>query len=86
MLDVRGDECRTDLRDVADAALLAPAEEIADGSRVGAARVGVADVGGEELYEPPGRPITLARDHRRHSIEADLGATPDGGKVSYMCE
>jgi hypothetical protein len=33
----------------------------------------VADVSGEKLDEPPGRPITLARDHRRHSIEADLG-------------
>ena len=49
LLYVGGDERRIDLNDVADAALLAAAEESADGSCVGPACVRVSNVGGEEL-------------------------------------
>src|SRR5438105_3285733 len=53
-LDERCDDCRVDAVDVLNSSRVAPVEEVADGATIGPARVGVADVGGEELDEAPG--------------------------------
>ena len=58
---------------VADASRLAPTEEIADGAAVGAARVRVPDVGGEELDEAPGGAVAGAGDERRAPGRDPLG-------------
>jgi len=41
--------------DVRDAARLQPIEEFHGGARIGAARVRIADIGGEEFKEASGR-------------------------------
>jgi hypothetical protein len=63
LLDVGGEEERLELvkREPPD---LAPGEEAAYGRTVGPAGVGVADLGGEELDEPPPCPLAGLLDDR----------------------
>ena len=51
-----------DRRDVRDAARLQPIEEFDGGARIGAARVRIADIGGEEFKEAIGRALADGGD------------------------
>jgi hypothetical protein len=65
LLDIARDIERPDRRQ-RQATVFAPGEELAAGPRVGAPRVRVADVGGEELDIAPAGGIAGGGDQRRH--------------------
>ena len=54
------------------AAVLAPCEELVARTRVGPARVRVADIGGEEFDVAPSGFVAEIGDQRRHDIRRPL--------------
>ena len=65
LLDVGGDVQRLHVGDRGDAGAFAPGQEFPRRLRVGAARVPVADLGGEEFEEALARPAVGRRDEGR---------------------
>jgi hypothetical protein len=60
--DPRGNMQRRDMRDGGHAGGLAPRQKLCDGAAVGAARVRVADVGGEEFEKARACPVAGGGD------------------------
>ena len=73
LLNIGGDMHALDGGDVRDAARLQPIEKLDGSARIGAARVRVADVGGEEFKEAIGGALAGDRDQSRR-IPATVGA------------
>jgi hypothetical protein len=81
LLYIDGDVVRPDRRE-RQATLVAPSEELVAG--IGAARVRVADIRGEELDIAPAGLVPEIGDDRRHDIwgrEVDLGRLDGGWKL-----
>jgi hypothetical protein len=76
-LDIGGDLMRPDCRK-RQAAFVAPGEESCACPGIGAARVRVADIGGEEFDVAPGGRLTEVGDQRRHYIGVGLGGESAG--------
>ncbi len=68
LLDPGGDVQRLHGRDRRHAMILAPGQEVGHGAAVGAARVRVADVGGEEFKEAERGALAGSGDQRRHNM------------------
>jgi hypothetical protein len=66
---------------------LALVHEVGDGAAIGAARVGVADVGGEELDEVVGGALAGVHDHSRQlgNDARRQGQAPTGCALRYDC-
>jgi hypothetical protein len=78
-LYIGGDIMRPDRRQ-GQAAFLAPSEEPAARPRIGAPRVGVADVGGEEFDIAPAGGVAGGGDQRRHQVELAVGRGRERGR------
>jgi hypothetical protein len=90
LLYIGGDVVRPDRRE-RQAASVAPGEEPAARPRIGAPRVGVADVGGEEFDIAPAGGITGSGDQRRDqgdgvSRDRDRGKRDDGRELGGRVE
>jgi hypothetical protein len=69
LLDPGGDVKRPHITERADAGILAPVEKVLHGA-VGAPRMGVADIGGEEFKEPLAGIAVGRGDNRRQCARA----------------
>ena len=76
LLDIGGDMHALDGGDARDAARLQPIEEFDGGARIGAARVRIADIGGEEFKEAIGGALADGGDEGG-------GAVSEGNKLAH---